>query len=186
MKSLLAGTLLLSLILQGPPSLFAQAEGEEFPSSMLGFLKVGTRVGVHYNQSPDRTGEQFTIGIYDESGWRMAVDARKLSNSELRKKYEIIDSLATQYLKEHEESMSKRSNKLPTGTRYAEPEISISFDRSALLCTVLHVGSDYVLVSYGEQNNKRRVLPKHLIKYIYWDNNIPNFSVQSKIVNSDN
>ena len=73
-----------------------------------------------------------------------------------------------------------RAKKLARGKRYAKPELSMSVSRRTLFCKVIHVGDDYVLVSYGEAE-KRRVLPKHMIKRVYWSEGLPQLYASARV-----
>lgn len=187
MKRLLIYCLLFALAILETSPVVAQSSTDAFPTSMLGFLEIGTHLGIRYsNQGPGGRDEHFVLQILDDEGWRIASDSRQLPLEELRKKYAAVETLASRTLLDYQDDLTKRMDRppLPKGKRYAAPDLSISVDRSTLLCTVLYVGNDYVLVSYGDEDKKRRVLPKHLIKYMHWDDGLPNLSIQSKVVDA--
>jgi hypothetical protein len=167
----------------------AQSSADSFPTTMLGFLQTGTHLGVQYSDySRDGGGrdEHFVLQILDKDGWEVANDSRRLPLEELRRKYPVVESLASKKLTDFQDSSATRMDRLPKGKRYSDPDISIARDRSTytLLCTVVHLGDDYVLVSYGDTGKQRRVLPKHMIKYIGWDDGLPSLSVSSKVVDA--
>lgn len=181
MKRLLISFLLFALAISSP--VVAQSSTDAFPSSMLGFLEAGTHLGIQYStKGPGDRDEHFVLQILDDEGWKIANDSRQLPLEELRKKYSVVDSFVSKRLLNYTELTKGRNlPQLPNGKQYTDPDISISVDRSTLLCTVLHVGDDYVLVSIGD-DKKRRVLPKHLIKYMHWGDGLPNLSFQSKVI----
>ena len=163
----------------------AQSSTEAFPRSLLGFLKPGMHVGVDYtvNRSGDAE-EHFSLKIFDDTGYRIAVDTRLLSLDELRRKYPVIEKHAEKTLSNYQQQLPDRAKKLARGKRYAKPELSMSVSRRTLLCKVIHVGDDYVLVSYGEAE-KRRVLPKHMIKRVYWSEGLPHLYASARVVAVD-
>jgi hypothetical protein len=168
----------------------AQSSADTFPTTILGFLETGTHLGVQhsdYRRDGGGRDEHFVLQILDNDGWKIANDSRRLPLEELRKKYPVVESLASKTLEDFQDSSATRMDRLPKGKRYSDPDISIARDRLTvtLLCTVVHVGDDYVLVSYGDAGKKRRVLPKHMIKYIGWDDGLPSLSISSKVVDAD-
>jgi len=184
-KRLLIYFVLFALAILATRPVVAQSSTDAFPTSMLGFLETGTHMGLRYSfQGQGNWDEYFVVQILDNDGWTIANDSRLLPLEELRKKHPDVESLASKTLVDYQDDLPKRMDRLPQGKRYADPDISISVDRSTILCTVVHVGEDYVLVSYGGADAKRRVLPKHLIKSINWDDGLPALTIQSKVVDA--
>ena len=189
MKTLLICFLLFALAHSDATPVAAQSSADTFPTTMLGFLETGTHLGVQYSDYRRDGGdrdEHFVLQIFDNDGWKIANDSRRLPLEELRKKYPVVQSLASKKLQDFQDSSAARMDQLPKGKRYSDPDISIARDRSTytLLCTVVHVGDDYVLVSYGDTGKMRRVLPKNMIKHIGWDDGLPSLSISSKVVDA--
>lgn len=164
-----------------PPPPLAQASIGAFPNSMLGFLSPGNHLSIHYPRTAEGgTDDHFSVRILDDAAWQIAHDARLLSIDELRKKHPAIDAFVSKELAEYTDKLARRNESAPKGRRYV-PEISLMHD-FALLCTVVHVGDDYVLVSYGDENAKRRVYPSQFLKVIYWSSGFPQIRIDYQLV----
>ncbi|HEX5106143.1 MAG TPA: hypothetical protein VFV87_20125, partial [Pirellulaceae bacterium] len=111
-----------------------------------------------------------SIEIYSEEQIRIASDARTMNLEELGKKYQHVGEQAAKALAEYKASLEAQRER---NSRFdfppqGEPVVSLGEDRTVLLCTVAHVGDDYVLVSYGDENPRKQVFAKQAIARIRW------------------
>ena len=152
------------------PSFFGatlNAADEAFPSSLLGFIKPGMQLGVRSS----RMDSLVTIEIYRDEQFRILRDARDMSLEDLGKKYPQIADKAAKALAEFTSSLEAQRTRTPQVANFppsGKPTVSLAVDREVLLCTVLYVGDDYFLVTYGDDNSKRQVIAKHAVTRMRW------------------
>lgn len=160
----------------------AQAVPSELPTEMLGFLTPGAHIGVYQSETRDGNSEPFfSLTLYEDDGYELAVDARKLSLDELCEKYPAVAKRAEKTLADYEKVLIEKANELDAGKRYAEPTLSMQVSRRTLFCTVIYVGDDYALLSY-DKSKRKWVLPKHMINRILWTKGLPHLYARARVV----
>ena len=145
----------------------AIAADDVFPTSMLGFVKPGMHLGI--KSSPSNSF--VTIEVYSEDQFQLAKDARELTFEDLGQKYPLVADQAAKALKEYKAAVEARRLQSPKSANFrspGEPTVALEVDRAVLLCSVLHVGEDYVLVAYGADSSKKQVIAKQSVSRIRW------------------
>ena len=143
------------------------AGDDALPSSLLGFIKPSMQLGIRSSQSDSSV----TIEIYSEDQFRLAKDVRDMTLEDLGKKYPEIADKAAKALAEYKSSVEAQRLRNPRVANFpppGEPAVALEVDRGFLLCTVLHVGEDYLLVAYGADNSKKQVIAKQVVARIRW------------------
>jgi hypothetical protein len=153
-------------------SLSCIAQEFEAPQTLVGFLKPGLQIGIRANQNSDRV----TIAIYSKSDFEVAIDARHLKRDELASKHEKVAQEFERIRKEQVTSHASRQNELPPGKTFGEPNVSLMVNPFERLCTIIHTGDDYILVSEVIAPKKRRVISTRFISQIDWQDGM-NFTV---------
>jgi hypothetical protein len=111
------------------------------------------------------------IEIYSEDQFHVAKDARDMTLQDLGKKYPQIADKAAKALAEYKSSIEAQKERIPRVANFpssGEPVVALEVDRAVLLCTVLHVGEDYLLLTYSADNSKRQVIAKQAVSRIRW------------------
>lgn len=153
---------------------------------MLGFLEPGLQLGIDHAQNRNREAEPyFMLTVINNSSYQIAVESRQLSLDELREKYLAIDQYAKKTLSNYKKDLQERSKELDAGKQYAKPTLSMAVNHGTLFCTIVSVGDDYVLVSYGESRERKRLIPKHMIRQIDWDEGLAKLFSHANIVDAD-
>jgi len=146
----------------------AIAADDALPTSLLGFVKPGMHLGIRSSQSDSFV----TIEIYSEDQFRLAQDVRDMKLENLAQKYPQIAEKASKALAEYKASVEARrlQNSKGPGSNFppGEPAVALEVDPEVWLCTVLHVGEDYVLVAYGADNSTKQVIAKQVVSQIRW------------------
>ena len=164
----------------------AQSPPRDHPDAMLGFLKLGMQVGIDRDMNRDQDTEPFfKITIFSDRGLQIAHDSRQLSLDELREKYPSIDEHAKKTLSSYKEGLKERAKELEATKRYAEPTLSMGVNTRTLFCTIVSVGDDYTVVAFGESRERKRLIPKHMIKQFDWDDGVPNLRAWARVVDVD-
>ena len=141
-------------------------EDPAFPHSLLGFIKPGMHLGLKSN----RTDSLVSIQIFSDEQFRIAKDAREMTIGELGKKHPQVADQAAKALAAFAssgEDQKVRPQVLDSASP-GEPTVTLVIDRTVLLCTVRHVGEDYLFVSYGADNMKKQVIAKQTVARIRW------------------
>ncbi len=96
-------------------------------------------------------------------------DARSSKSiDELARDHPSVAVLRDEAVAKAKKSPTLRKANLPSGQAYGEPEAKVSVDSRLLLCTVTHVGTDYLLVSYASDNERRKAISTRHIAGIRW------------------
>lgn len=152
---------------------------DERPEKLSGFVKAGMRVGLKsYENNPS-----MDLTIFSESHYKALLDAQSMTLEELKSKNAKVAQKAEESLNRFRKSLPERSAKLPANSTYAEPEVQISVPR-LFYATVIHVGSDYILLQYdqGDEKDLRQAIAIDRISRIRWDAGEFQFNVSSKVV----
>ena len=152
---------------------------DERPDSLSGFIKAGMNVGLKsYENNPN-----MDLTIFADAHYKALLDAQTMTLEELKTKNAKIALEAEAALKQFKESLPERIAKLPENKTYAEPEVQLSIPR-LFYATVIHVGSDYVLLKYdqGVEKGLMQAIAIDRISRIRWDSGHFQFNVSSKVV----
>lgn len=168
--------LLLLLVSWGTLST-ASAEDAEPPSNFAGFLEPGTRLGV----TPQDASEHIRLLIFPDKEFEILKDAKIMDQEDLAKKHPEFAVAREAELKRFTESLKNREHELPPGVKYGEPRVGLYGYHDMLLCTVVHVGDDYFLVTYGIEQVKRKAYPTRFVASITWQDSLPFSSSVSRI-----
>lgn len=144
---------------------------EDRPKSLLGFLASGKTIGLRDSglrtHSDEFCPDFVTLTILTNQQAEMEQDISKLDRSALAKKYSDLGEKAEEHMSEFVASLESTKSELPRGTRYGEPQISIS-PSAGKLHRVIHVGDDYVLLEPLDDPSYRFVLNVSAIQRLVW------------------
>ena len=87
---------------------------------------------------------------------------------ELAKRHPGVAAQRDKAISEAKKSLESLKDNLLPGQSYGEPQVRVSVDSRLLLCTVQHVGSDYILVKYAGDEKRRKAFATRYIAGIRW------------------
>lgn len=136
----------------------------DYPATISGFLKPGTFAGIRALDA----SSGITVTIYAEPDFEIALDARRLSLDELAAKYKSVADSRAKTLQEATASWELRRKENASGRDSGTPQVSLFIDRREQLYRIVHVGNDYLLVSYEDNTNRQRAFATKYISSIRW------------------
>lgn len=159
---------MLFLLVALPGSALAVAQEFPTPNSLVDFLQPGMKLGT---RSSEGSGD-IHITIFSENAFAVESDGRLLELDALVEKYPEVAAAKEDALNAGPKSYIDERGRL---IELGEPSIEgLLFDRRQLLCTVSHVGSDYILVTQDESHyheddqSRRKVYAVDRISTIVW------------------
>jgi len=151
---------LLAFLVAMPHVALGQSDHESMPSTVLGFLKPGTRVGI---RSVEGTAD-VVLTVYDDEQYSIARVLGKrgpalTSAAALAKEYPAVRKQLNAYVE-----------KLPQKDRDTDAEKIRVFPMvRTFFGTIRRIGDDFVLIELEGEAKQRRVLPKSKIGHIDLD-----------------
>ncbi|WP_164101988.1 hypothetical protein [Candidatus Laterigemmans baculatus] len=150
---------------------------ETLPSTLSGFLQPGVRLGV----TPKGDSQHLELLIFSDKHFEILQDAKIMDEEELAAKHPEFAAARDAELKRFSESLKKREPDLPPGVKYGEPRVELYVSRETLLCTVVSVGENYFLVTYGIDEVKRKAFATRFVTSIAWQDELPLSPAVSRI-----
>ena len=138
---------------------FTVLSAEEFPKSILGFVKPNDYVGLNV----DRSTGYYSLNILTQQEYTLFRDASALELDALAQKYpEVATELARLKAKGEQEAREPRSD----GTRL-KTKVSV-FAPPGTFHKVLHAGDNYLLLETVDDKPRRVALNASVISTMRW------------------
>jgi hypothetical protein len=146
--------------------MFNAASAQEIGNAktLADIFKPGTKVAV----LEPRDADYFNVTIITSAQfYEIAKDSRLLDLAKLSAKYPKVDQLVREKQKELAAYIDDNRDDLEPGTVFGDPKMS--FRRpSGDLGIVEHVGNDFIVVAFDENDQRRRLYSTRFIRTIEW------------------
>lgn len=160
--------ILLFLLVALPIPTLAVAQEFAAPSSMVGFLQPGMKLGIRSTEG----SSDIHIVIFSERAFAIERDGRLMELAAIVEKYPEVAEAKDAALRAGPKSyVDGRGRLIELGVPSVE---RLSIDRRLLLCSVSHIGADYMLVTLeesadnGDAQSPRKVYAIDRIASIVW------------------